>query len=69
MAQMHYFAPDGSYGDATGGCLIDTSKWADDEWNLVIDSPDDHRHRVAALIEEAHGRIVFYLANAGDNNG
>lgn len=69
MAQMYYFTPDGGYGEATGGCLIDTSKWTDEEWDLVTYSPDEHRSQIAVLIERAHGRIVFHMAGAGESNG
>jgi hypothetical protein len=50
----HYFATDGSYGDAEGLVIIDTSDWTDDEWGLVEDAPDDQRAAIAASLA-AHG--------------
>jgi hypothetical protein len=64
MANMHYFAPDGAYGEAHGGILVDAADWSDDEWDLIVDSPEMHRHKVAALIEQSHGRSPWYFKRA-----
>jgi hypothetical protein len=69
MAQMYFFTPDGDHGEAEGGCIIDTSKWTEEEWDLVTYSPDDHRCKIAALIEKANGRLVFQMSSAGGSSG
>lgn len=48
----HYFATDGSYGDAEGLVVVDTSDWTDDEWDLIADAPESLRASVAATLVE-----------------
>ena len=35
--QTHYFAKDGSYGDATGLIVIVTEKFTEDDWSMIQD--------------------------------
>ena len=51
---MHYFASDGSYRDAEGIIVVDTTDWTEDEWSLINDAPDSERAAVAAQLEREH---------------
>lgn len=47
---LHYFAEDGSYGDASNLEVIDTSDWTEEEWEMVEEASDSNRSYVAAYI-------------------
>lgn len=40
---MTYFAKDGSYGDAAGLVIVDTSKWTEETWNMIEETSDGFR--------------------------
>ena len=42
-----YFAADGTYGDAEGIVILDTSGWADVQWDAVDVASDSVRAHVA----------------------
>jgi hypothetical protein len=44
---LTYFAADGSYGDATGMFVVDTSDWADDDWDMIEHARDNERPGIA----------------------
>ena len=45
-----YFAKDGSYGDASGLVIVDTSKWTEDTWQMIREC--SNRFRATRAIEE-----------------
>ena len=38
-----YFAKDGSYGDASGLVIVDTSKWSEETWQMIEETSDEFR--------------------------
>lgn len=38
-----YFAKDGSYGDASGLVIVDTSKWTEETWRMIDETSDNFR--------------------------
>jgi len=42
-----YFAADGSYGDAAGIVVIDTTTWDEEDWDTITFAPDSERARIA----------------------
>lgn len=38
-----YFATDGSYGDANGLVIVDTSAWTQQQWLMVEETSDSFR--------------------------
>ena len=46
-----YFALDGSYGDAEGMVVIDTSNWTDEQWYDIETSSDSERVDVAINLQ------------------
>jgi hypothetical protein len=49
-----YFASDGSYGDATGLVVVDTSKWTEEQWQMIEETSDGFR-AVRAMEESGRG--------------
>lgn len=47
---IHYFAEDGSYGDATDIAIIHTDSFTEDDWQQVSEAPDNVRKFVAEQI-------------------
>jgi len=47
---LHYFAEDGSYGDASNLEVIDTSEWTEKEWEEVEEASDSTRVYIASYI-------------------
>lgn len=45
-----YFAADGNCGSADGLVVIDTSDWTENEWNIILDAPNEERVRIAQEI-------------------
>lgn len=45
-----YFAADGSYGDATGLVIIDTSNLTEENWQAIEEASDEHRAQLAASL-------------------
>ena len=48
----HYFAKDGSYGDALGLVVVDTSEWTEADWVRIDEAMDDERPEIAEQINE-----------------
>lgn len=48
----HYFATDGNYGDASGIVVVNTSKWTNQDWELVDETMDYERPQIAKQISE-----------------
>jgi hypothetical protein len=46
MNLTHYFAADGSYGNADL-VIVDTSDWSIDEWDIIENAPDSERMELA----------------------
>jgi hypothetical protein len=44
---LTYFAADGSYGDAAGLEVIDTSHWDENDWDTISFARDDERLEIA----------------------
>ena len=53
MQNVAYFASDGSYGDADGIVLIDTSEWTFVEWEEINNMTDSERYEFALALEYA----------------
>jgi hypothetical protein len=51
----HYFAADGSYGDAQDAVVVDTSDWGEYEWEAVEEAGDMSRMHVVGKILEQRG--------------
>jgi len=45
-----YFASDGSYGTAEELTILDTTKWTDEDWELIDFATDMERSDVAQKI-------------------
>ncbi len=57
----HYFAQDGSYGNAENIVLIHTDDWTDDDFNTVIDAHENDRLETAkrvALSKHTNVRLL-----------
>ena len=53
MENVAYFASDGSYGDADGIVLIDTSNWGEREWEEIDGMTDSERYDFACMLAKA----------------
>ncbi len=51
---LSYFAKDGSFGDADGILIIDTSEWSDEDWENVSEVTDEARATAAVVAASAH---------------
>lgn len=51
-----YFCLDGSYGDAEGMVVTDTSEWTNEEWTMIHEASDYDRAYIAYCFEK--GRSV-----------
>jgi hypothetical protein len=49
-----YFATDGSYGDASGLVIVDTSKWTHEQWQMIEETSDSFR-AIRAIEEGKNG--------------
>lgn len=47
-----YFAKDGSYGDASGLVIVDTSDWDERDWDAIDRASDDYRCTVARRMSD-----------------
>jgi hypothetical protein len=52
--ESYYFAEDGNYGEADKLVVIETSKWNEDDWQEIDDTPDWDRPRVAKIINNKY---------------
>ena len=50
----HYFAEDGTYGEADKLVVIETSDWSEEDWEEIDDTPDWDRPRVAKIINNKY---------------
>lgn len=48
---LSYFAIDGSYGDAEGMVVADTSDWTNEMWDMIHESSDFDRGYIAECFE------------------
>ena len=55
----HYFAKDGSYGDADGLVVIDTSNWTAQDWASLEGAADDMMVVIALGIYELRKSSEF----------
>jgi hypothetical protein len=46
----HYFASDGSFGDANGMTIVDTSLFTDEDWETIDECYDWERPAMAERI-------------------
>lgn len=53
MQKSTFFASDGSYGDADGIVLIDTTNWTFLEWEEIANMTDSDRYEFALALEYA----------------
>ena len=53
MQNVAYFASDGSYGDADGIVLIDTTDWESPEWEEIDNMTDSERYEFATMLANA----------------
>lgn len=51
---LHYFAPDGNYGSASGMLVLETTFWREVDWEILESASDDQRANVARLITESY---------------
>jgi hypothetical protein len=51
---LSYFAEDGSYGNAVGLMVLDTTKWTALDWEIIDSVSDNERTRVSRLIAESY---------------
>jgi len=51
---LSYFAEDGSYGNAVGLMVLDTTKWTALDWEIIDSVSDNERPTVARLIAESY---------------
>jgi hypothetical protein len=54
----HYFAADGSYGDAESLVVCDTSRWTDAAWDTVVDCSDEGRLDAVLDLCNRHDEVV-----------
>lgn len=50
---LTYFAADGSYGDARGMYVVDTTEWTEYEWNMIDMTTDSERADVASSLAKS----------------
>lgn len=51
---LSYFAEDGSYGDASGILVMETTHFSELDWQMLQDCSDEQRTTVARLIVESY---------------
>lgn len=61
----HYFALDGSYGEADRFVLLDTTDWTEENWNDIENATDNQRIDVATAIDSEHLKIKLNSINDG----
>jgi len=52
----HYFAKDGSFGDAEDILIVSTKNWTDEEWEQIENCSDGERKELATSIKE---RVIY----------
>lgn len=53
MQQKTYFAKDGSFGDARGLVVLDTSNWTEADWDMIHNLNDNERVYAAVELNAA----------------
>jgi hypothetical protein len=48
-----YFAADGSYGNAEGLIIVDTSDWTEEEWDIIDETTDSTRVSIAEQLAKS----------------
>ena len=51
-----YFTPDGSFGQTKGMYISDVSKWDEDDWELIENTQDEDKPKVAKQLSEKYMR-------------
>ena len=51
---LSYFAADGSYGNAEGYVLMETTYWNEVDWDIIEDTSEMFRPIVSRLITESY---------------
>jgi hypothetical protein len=51
---LSYFTEDGSYGNADGILVMDTTVWSDLDWEIIDRVLGSERSRVARLLAESY---------------
>jgi hypothetical protein len=54
IRSLSYFAEDGSYGDASGILVMETTHFSELDWQMLEDCSDEQRTTVARLIVESY---------------
>jgi hypothetical protein len=54
IRSLSYFAEDGSYGDASGILVMETTHFSELDWQMLQDCSDEQRTTVARLIVESY---------------
>ena len=52
--KLSYFAQDGSFGDAEGYVLMETTWWDEIDWKIIKDCQPRYRPTVARMITESY---------------
>lgn len=50
--ELSYFATDGNYGSSSGLTVIDTTAWADSDFELVKQASSDQRPLTARVVSD-----------------
>lgn len=53
---VHYFAQDGTYGEADKLVILETSNWNEEDWEEIDEVPEWDRPRVAKIINKKYGK-------------
>ena len=57
MADMYYFADEGSYGSLDGGIVTDVTLWTANDWEEIDACSDKERAFVARGIANKYGKL------------
>jgi len=57
----HYFATDGNYGNAENLVIIDTADWTEDEWDIIEQSPENDRTKIAQQLSQGQNENQLSL--------
>jgi len=57
----HYFATDGNYGNAENLVIIDTTDWTEDEWDIIDQSPENDRTKIAQQLSQGQNENQLSL--------
>jgi hypothetical protein len=54
VRSLHYFAEDGSYGNASGLTIMETTHWDETDWAIIEGASDWARPEVARVLTESY---------------